>query len=210
MNELFQNADMRTWAIVLAAGSGRRFGGDKLTAEFRGRPLLAHCLDAVSRAIGERILENGVVVCPARDHAVADLAVGSGLQPVAVALEGAGLATSLRTGLSALSRPLPDGALVVPGDQPFLRTEVISTLLSEAAGSEAAVVRPVYQDEPDVPGHPVWLARSVWPLAAELDPDQGFARVLADHGVRVRTVQVSGRNPDADTRERLESLDTEP
>jgi CTP:molybdopterin cytidylyltransferase MocA len=201
---------MRTWAIVLAAGSGRRFGGDKLTTEFRGRPLLAHCLDAVSRAVAERILESGVVVRRARDQAVADLAVSSGLQCVAVALEGAGLAESLRTGLSALSLALPDGALVVPGDQPLLRLDVIKALLSEVAGGDAAVVRPVYQEEPDVPGHPVWLARSVWPLAAELLPDQGFSRILSHHGIVIRTARVPGRNPDADTRERLASLESEP
>jgi len=35
---------------VLAAGQAQRFGGGKLMAPFRGRPLLAHALEVVKAA----------------------------------------------------------------------------------------------------------------------------------------------------------------
>ena len=35
---------MNLVAIVLAAGSGTRFGGGKLSAEFKGEPLIAHAI----------------------------------------------------------------------------------------------------------------------------------------------------------------------
>lgn len=44
------------WSIVVAAGSGRRFGGAKQFAELMGRPLLAWAVDSVAQ------LSNGVVV----------------------------------------------------------------------------------------------------------------------------------------------------
>lgn len=31
--------ELKTGVVLLAAGQGRRFGGGKLTAQFRGRPL---------------------------------------------------------------------------------------------------------------------------------------------------------------------------
>ena len=38
---------MRIGGLILAAGEGRRFGGDKPLAEVRGRPLLEHAVAAM-------------------------------------------------------------------------------------------------------------------------------------------------------------------
>ena len=42
--------------IVVAAGSSRRFGDDKLWTQVAGRPLLAHTLDAVAPHVGQCIV----------------------------------------------------------------------------------------------------------------------------------------------------------
>lgn len=52
---------MRRVALVLAAGAGRRFGGDKLSAEFRGMPLVHHAIRAARAAPVDRV----IVVCGA-------------------------------------------------------------------------------------------------------------------------------------------------
>jgi molybdopterin-guanine dinucleotide biosynthesis protein A len=43
-------------AIVLAGGRSSRFGGDKLAADLRGRPLLRHAIEACLRAADEVVL----------------------------------------------------------------------------------------------------------------------------------------------------------
>ncbi|HEX6569965.1 MAG TPA: NTP transferase domain-containing protein, partial [Acidimicrobiales bacterium] len=52
----------RVWAIVVAAGSGRRFGGAKLYEPLAGRRVLDWSLDAARRAAAGVV----VVVAPAR------------------------------------------------------------------------------------------------------------------------------------------------
>ena len=61
---------MSAGAIVLAAGAGRRFGGAKQIALWRGRPLLAWALDA---ALGAAALRPVVVVLGAHAAAVREV-----------------------------------------------------------------------------------------------------------------------------------------
>ena len=43
-------------ALVLAAGAGVRFGGNKLSAHFRGEPLIVHAVRAARAAPVERVV----------------------------------------------------------------------------------------------------------------------------------------------------------
>ena len=47
---------MRVVAILLAAGSSRRFGGEKLLMPLRGRPLFEHALEALEVAAPARLV----------------------------------------------------------------------------------------------------------------------------------------------------------
>jgi CTP:molybdopterin cytidylyltransferase MocA len=42
-----------TIAILLAAGAGTRFGGDKLLAPLHGKPLVLHAVDALRAAVAD-------------------------------------------------------------------------------------------------------------------------------------------------------------
>ncbi|MEZ5371382.1 MAG: 2-C-methyl-D-erythritol 4-phosphate cytidylyltransferase [Microthrixaceae bacterium] len=103
------------WAIVVAAGSGRRFGGAKQFVELSGRPLVAWAVEAMARRCHGVVL----VVPPG------DVDEWRSLPLVdRVAAGGATRSASVRAGLAAVpssaevilvhdgARPLADGGLV--------------------------------------------------------------------------------------------------
>lgn len=202
---------MSHWAIVTAAGTSTRFGGGKLTAPFRGIPLLEHCLVVLADAVRDALLAGALVVHRPEDEAVIRMARTYGHRSVGSSESAGGLGETLRAGFAALVRradsPTIEGALIVPGDQPFLRLEVVAAVLREARSDRAPVIRPVYAEEPVVPGHPVWLARHLWRLVDDLAPEEGLARAIAERGIRVAAVPVPGANPDVDTRAQLAGLE---
>jgi len=192
-------------ALVLAAGSGVRFGGNKLLATLHGRPLIAHAAAAVAEAVAAGILAGGAVVIPPdADELVRSLDVG--LRVVHNPETRQGMATSLKRGLEALGEmsPAAGGALIVLGDQPGLRLEVVTRLVGEWRRT-GQTVRPRYHAAPSEPGHPVLLDRSLWRLATRLSGDTGLRDLLA--GQPVTLVDVPGDNPDVDTPAELRQLE---
>ncbi len=196
------------YAVVLAAGAGSRFGGDKLLAPFQGRALISHVATTVAEAIFGGVLAGGVAVVPPHSTALVWALEMAGLQIVENPDAGAGLATSLRRGLAALSgvEPRADAALIVLADQPLLRTSTISTLVARWRETGLSV-RPRYALHRDAPGHPVLLDRSLWPLADSLRGDTGLGPVVRDRPEAITTVDVPGANPDVDTPDDLHSLE---
>jgi molybdenum cofactor cytidylyltransferase len=188
---------------VLAAGDSRRFGADKLTVDAGGAPLIGRVLAALEESRRRGDIGGVVVVTRAGDHGLAPLA-GDGAEvqqlPPGAPAE---LAASLRAGLASLEvrrRPAaPAAALLCLADQPGLRPDVVSALVAAWRQGGAPVVRPRYAEAPDVPGHPVLIDRTLWPLAAEATGDAGLGPVLARRPGLVRTIDVPGRNPDIDT-----------
>jgi CTP:molybdopterin cytidylyltransferase MocA len=183
-------------AIVLAAGQGRRFGGEKLVAALEGRPVLQHVLDALA---GCALLETVVVLGP-RSWQVAERIRWHGERRVENPDARSGLASSLRVGLASADLAA-EAALICLGDQPRLRRDVIAALLAArlVPGELAAV--PAYAEG----GHPnpVLLLRAGWHLAQAASGDRGLGPILAARPDVARVVAVSGSNPDVDTAEDL-------
>lgn len=183
--------------LVLAAGEGRRFGGPKQLARFRGMPLLAHALTAMDAVPA---IDPLVLVLGARADEVR-AGVDTGPFTVVVAGDWAeGQAASLRAGVAALGDV--DAVLVCLGDQPLITPQVIAGTLDHHA-PRADAVRPAYGG---VPGHPVLLGRRVLARVPELRGDVGARDLLA--GMRVRTWEAGHLcDPtDVDTPETLEAL----
>ncbi len=200
------------WALVLAAGTGSRFGGGKLLAPYRGTPLLQPVLEVVRSAVRSGALAGGAAVLPAGNEALARLVRGVALDPVTSDDPGAGLAGSLRSGLAHLARRAGprDAALIFLGDQPGVRETVVATLVAAFRHDPDPVRRPRYRQEPDIPGHPVLIPRRYWHLAGALEGDRGFGALLQDRAVPVHPIDVPGRNPGVNLPGDLARLESEP
>jgi CTP:molybdopterin cytidylyltransferase MocA len=204
--------DHRVFALILAAGQGRRFGADKLLAELSGKPLLRHVLDWVKEARDRHQLAGGLAVIPAGNVAREKILMESGLEYSFNPGPELGVAESLRLGLATLTARHPDAlaALILQGDQPRLRREVLEPLVAAWQSGGRPVVRPRYAVEPEIPGHPVLLDRSVWDRANELRGDAGFAPLFKAYPDLVTTVDVPGTNPDINTPADLAKLESSP
>jgi molybdenum cofactor cytidylyltransferase len=149
-------------AIVLAAGAGRRFGGGKLAAPFRGEPLLAHALRAACASPAERVL---VVAAPGLD-------CGDTGRAEVLRLASCSLSATLRAGIAAAG-PC-DGAFVFLGDMPLVPHDM-ALRLAESIG-QAYAAQPRFAGRP---GHPVLLsARAMADALARLEGDEGMGRLL--------------------------------
>jgi molybdenum cofactor cytidylyltransferase len=155
-------------AVVLAAGTGSRFGGTKQLATYGGRPLVRHAVDA---ARGAGIEEVVVVV----GHDADSVAAAAGeVRVVSNPRYAEGLSTSLAAGLCALG-PEVDSAVVLLADQPGIDADLVRTLLVGAEHREEPIVRLRFADGPG----PALLRRPVWDQLNALEGDVG-ARVLID------------------------------
>ena len=102
--------------------------------------------------------------------------------------------------------PTFDSALLLLGDQPLVRLEVMEALVASRSGGGGDVIRPRYANSPDIPGHPVLLGREAWPLIAGLEGDAGLGVLLASGATGVTFMDVPGGNPGVDTPADLLSL----
>lgn len=193
---------IRAAGLILAAGAGSRFGGDKLVVSLDGQSLIAHVVDT-ARAAG---LDPIVVVVPPAGR-LADLDLGP-IRRVVNPFPGEGLSSSVRLGLRALdadSEDIVDAAVILPADQPRVRRETILALIA-AAESRPKTPFVVARHAGDRTPNPVLARRSIWRLADELVGDRGFGPVLATHPELVREVPIGGTNPDVDTGDDLRRL----
>ena len=131
--------------LVLAAGRATRFGGGKMTALLDGRPLLGHVLHAARAGGIDRL-----VVVLGRDADAVEAAMRADDAPgwastvrVRNATPEAGLSSSLRIGMArATGIAGGAGVLVLLGDQPRVRPEVIRAVLAADRGPESVAVAP--------------------------------------------------------------------
>lgn len=167
-------------AVVLAAGAGRRFGGDKLIVPYEGRPLIAGALCA---ALAAPVVEVVVAVPSLADpvaEAVRAFSDESRLRLVEVPDRDEGMAASLRAAIRALD-PKSAGVLVFLGDMPRI-PHGVAPALATALSSDALAAQPAYEGKP---GHPVLFARALYPQLLSLAGDQGAKQVLAGLGERL-------------------------
>lgn len=174
---------MRTHALLLAAGAGRRMGTPKaLVTSADGEPWVVRAI----RVLDEGGCDRVSVVIGAGAAQVEPLVVGAGARPVVAPKWAAGMGESLAAGLAAVEADDPEAEVLVLMlvDLPDIGVEVVDRVLARAARSGAAgLVRAAYGG---LPGHPVVVGRQHWrSLAADLGGDRGARDWLAERAVEL-------------------------
>lgn len=118
--------------ILLAAGSARRFGSNKLLRPLNGKPLFAHGLAALLAAAKMRPAADVTVV--SRTPEILAAARAAGAKAVESPLSEQGLSFTIKAALDALE-PLAEGdyLLFAVADQPYLTAASVAALLEKAA-----------------------------------------------------------------------------
>ncbi|MFI4965829.1 MAG: NTP transferase domain-containing protein [Caulobacterales bacterium] len=169
-------------AVVLAAGSGTRFGGGKLLAAWGAGVLLEGALAAAFAAPARSV----TVVIGADAEAVA--AAARAFDPRTLVVHAPdyaeGMAASLRAGIASLP-PDAEGAFVFLGDMPRVPAAVLQSLAQAvAAGAQAAA--PVFKGRR---GNPVLIGRAIFPQLLALTGDAGARGVLQGLGDRLALIE---------------------
>ncbi len=131
-----------TTALIVAAGSSRRMGFDKLTAPLQGKPVLQRTIDAFDAcaAVDTICVVGGDVV---RDLVQSWIDLGSFRKPVSLCAGGAERHLSVHEGLKQLS-PQTDIVAVHDGARPLISPEQITRCIEKAREVKAvACARPV-------------------------------------------------------------------
>lgn len=185
--------------VVLAAGTGSRFGGTKQIVVVDGKPLAQHAIDALAEAgVDEIVVVTG--------HDAVAVASALTLPPDARIVWNKayrdGQATSLAAALHAIDDD-SEAAVILMADQPGVTPDVIRSLVLRFRETRRQVVRAMYADGPG----PSLLSREIYAEAGHLHGDVGARVLIASHPAWVEEVTVDGRAPrDIDTAHDLEDI----
>lgn len=157
--------------VLLAAGSGRRFGLAKLMHPLTDGVLLG----IASARVLISVVPRAIAVVRPDDLELAQAFRELGYRVVENPLHHAGMGESL--GLAVRTSADAGGWLVALADMPWISAATIE-LLVERMGQGASMIAPAYAGRR---GHPVGFAAQWGAQLAELSGDQGARRLLSEN-----------------------------
>ena len=180
--------------VIMASGLGKRFGSNKLMADFRGKPMILRALQA-----SESLKIHRVVVTRHQD--IAKLCKDLGVDVILHDMPHR--SDTVRLGLEFLGNVV--GCLFLPGDQPLLRRETIEGMVRQWHENKSTIMRPYHNE---TPGSPVLFPQWAFPELLDLPEGKGGGWVIKQHPECVKAFLVEDpyQLTDADTPETLELL----
>ncbi len=162
--------------LYLAAGQSRRYGSNKLLADYGGKPLYRHGLDVLREAVSSRNdCTLNVVTCW---EEISSSVTADGIRCIPCPDSHLGISYTIRAGIAAV-RPLnaEDYLLFAVADQPHLTSGTVTRLL------DTAHLRPVTACLTcgEQSGNPVLFAASLADELCTLEGDRGGKSVMRRH-----------------------------
>lgn len=187
---------MKLGCVVLAAGRGVRFGGNKLICPLAGRPVLSRVLDSLPRE------QFSSIVVVASSGEVEQLCRASGLP--CLRYEGGAQSDSIRLGIGSMEET--EGCMFVMGDQPLCSRRSMERLLEAFRRQPEAVVRLAFQGRPC---SPVLFPSRYYPNLAALTGEQGGITAVRNLNPTFRFVEAEEEAElwDTDTPEELTRIE---
>lgn len=162
--------------VIMASGLGKRFGGNKLMADFHGAPMICPILDATEGIFAQRVVVT-------RSEEVSALCQERGIQVVLHTLPHR--SDTVRLGLEAM--PGIGRCMFATADQPLLRKDTISALALAAVNDPDHIWRPVCHG---TPGSPVIFPQWAFPELRDLPEGKGGGVLIKKYPERLRAVSV--------------------
>lgn len=184
----------------MAAGSSRRFDGNKLLEPFRGKPLLRWVVEAALRS---RLASVNVILGHQHGsirNALANLDSDGRLTFSINERHENGQSESIIAGLSAVSADCA-GAMFLVGDQPLLEAGAIDRLISAFEASPTSICYPWCEGQRR---NPVIFARRFFADLRQLRGDVGGSVVIAGHPEAVVPVAFNDPKPFCDVDRRAD------
>lgn len=173
--------------ILLAAGSGSRFGGAKLLAPLRAA---AHGVPA-GTPIGAAACRHLVAAIPdvvaivrSGDDALAAWLREAGARTIECARAHEGMGVTLAAGVAATANAA--GWIVALADMPWIAPDTIAAVAARMRDG-ASVVAPCYRGRR---GHPVGFGAQHHAALLALTGDEGARAILAAHADALETIEV--------------------
>lgn len=165
---------MTVVAVVMAAGMSVRMGAPKLTLPWGNQPVIGAVVSTLALGGVERIL----VVTGAHERGIRDALKNTSVQIVDNPdYQNGEMICSLRAGLAVVEADA-DGVLVVLGDQPQIRSEVVRQVVAMAEAAPEQIIIPSYQMHR---GHPWYLPRRYWKEIREMPASATLRDFMKQH-----------------------------
>lgn len=183
--------------IYLAAGSSRRFGGDKLTADFHGKPMYRAVLDrlcGILRADWE-------ITVVTRSEQIRRECENLPVKTVISPDSEKGISYSVKAGITAAENA--ENYAFFVADQPYLTAETIKAFLETALKSDKKTACVI---SGGVTGNPAFFNCAYRGELMNLTGDRGGKRIIKEHSDDTEFFEASAEElRDIDTKDDLKN-----
>lgn len=189
----------KTGCVIMASGLGKRFGSNKLLAEFRGKKMIEWILETT----GGNLFAERVVVT--RYLEVASICEKQGVNVILHDLPYRN--DTIRLGLEAM-QTMPDGCMFCPSDQPLLTKGSLKKMVRSMESTEE-ICRLAYGEKM---GAPVLFGSKYFEELQHLPEGKGGNVLIKKYEEKVRKVKAvyQAELMDADTPQILKELEQIP
>lgn len=192
--------------LYLAAGSSRRFGGNKLLYPVDGIPLYLHGLRTLASVCAVHTDTTLTVVT--RSEEIADAALALGAKAVFSPESEMGISYTIRAGIHSFGAiKAEDYLLFAVADQPYLSADTVCALLDKADEGVLCATAAFGEQV----GNPTLFSAALAEELCALEGDTGGRKILKRHAAECAAVQCRDAVEfrDVDVREDTESIHPE-